>query len=305
MDFLLTDEQLALQETARRFALTRSPPIAAAPRPDGRVPDGRDAEGLGARACRARRCPAEYGGVGLSLFDAVLVVEELAWGCAGMATSIMCNDLGLTPIVVGGQRGPEEGMARVPDAELPHGLVLPVRARRGLRRGGAPAAGREGRRPLRAQRHEVLDHQRRRGRSLHRLRHARPPHAPPGRLRLRDAARHARHHRRQEGRQDGSARERHARDPLRQRARAGLAAPRRRGRGLQDRHAHARHHAALDRRRSRSASPAARSRRASLREGAQGLRLPDRAASRPCSSCSPTWPRTSRPRGCSPSRARG
>ena len=46
--------------------------------------------------------PAAYGGVGLSIFDAVLVVEELAWGCAGMGTSIMCNDLGLTPIVVGG-----------------------------------------------------------------------------------------------------------------------------------------------------------------------------------------------------------
>ena len=47
--------------------------------------------------------PEEYGGVGLDLLESCIVVEELAWGCAGMATSIMCNDLGLTPVLLGGK----------------------------------------------------------------------------------------------------------------------------------------------------------------------------------------------------------
>ncbi len=101
MDFRLTDEQLALQETARRFAQTEIAPIAAHHDQTGEFPMDvmRKAWELGLSSASV---PAAYNGVGLSIFDAVLVVEELAWGCAGMGTSIMCNDLGLTPIVVGG-----------------------------------------------------------------------------------------------------------------------------------------------------------------------------------------------------------
>lgn len=101
MDFALTDEQLALQETARRFARSEIAPIAAHHDQTGEFPMDvmKKAWELGLSNASI---PSEHGGVGLSLFDAVLVVEELAWGCAGMATSIMCNDLGLTPILVGG-----------------------------------------------------------------------------------------------------------------------------------------------------------------------------------------------------------
>jgi acyl-CoA dehydrogenase len=101
MEFLLTDEQLALQATARRFAQAEIAPIAAHHDQTGEFPMDvmRKAFELG---LSSSSIPVAYGGVGLSIFDAVLVVEELAWGCAGMGTSIMCNDLGLTPIVVGG-----------------------------------------------------------------------------------------------------------------------------------------------------------------------------------------------------------
>jgi acyl-CoA dehydrogenase len=101
MDFVLTDEQLALQETARRFAQSEIIPIAPHHDQTGEFPMEvmKKAWELG---LSNTSIPADHGGVGLSLFDSVLVVEELAWGCAGMATSIMCNDLGLTPILVGG-----------------------------------------------------------------------------------------------------------------------------------------------------------------------------------------------------------
>ncbi len=101
MDFHLSDEQLALQETARRFAQSEIAPVAGAFDQSGEFPMEvmRKAWDLGLSSVSI---PTEHGGVGLSLFDSCLVVEELAWGCAGMATSIMCNDLGLTPILVAG-----------------------------------------------------------------------------------------------------------------------------------------------------------------------------------------------------------
>ena len=101
MEFGLSDEQLALQETARRFAQEEMKPLAAAHDQSAEMPMGilRKAWELG---LSHTYIPAEYGGVGLSALDAALVVEELAWACAGMTTSIMANDLGLTPILVAG-----------------------------------------------------------------------------------------------------------------------------------------------------------------------------------------------------------
>ena len=46
--------------------------------------------------------PTDYGGVGLSSLDGCIVTEEIAWGCSGICTSIMANDLGLLPIVLAG-----------------------------------------------------------------------------------------------------------------------------------------------------------------------------------------------------------
>jgi len=101
MDFTLTDEQLALQETARRFAKQEIAPVAAEYDQSGEFPHEimKKAWETGLSSISI---PPEYDGVGLSLFESCLVVEELAWGCSGMATSIMANDLGLTPVLVGG-----------------------------------------------------------------------------------------------------------------------------------------------------------------------------------------------------------
>jgi len=101
VDFGLSDEQLALQETARRFAQAEIAPAAAHHDQTAEFPRAiiQKAWELGlVSTC----IPEEYGGVGLSVMDSCLAVEELAWGCAGMTTSIMCNDLGLMPIVIGG-----------------------------------------------------------------------------------------------------------------------------------------------------------------------------------------------------------
>jgi acyl-CoA dehydrogenase len=101
MDFSLDDAQLALQETARRFAQQEIAPKAGHYDQTGEFPR-EIIQKAWETGLASVSIPSEYGGVGLSLFESCLVVEELAWGCAGMATSIMCNDLGLTPILVAG-----------------------------------------------------------------------------------------------------------------------------------------------------------------------------------------------------------
>jgi acyl-CoA dehydrogenase len=45
--------------------------------------------------------PKEVGGLGRSLVEETLVSEATGYGCAGMATSIMCNNLAFAPILIG------------------------------------------------------------------------------------------------------------------------------------------------------------------------------------------------------------
>jgi acyl-CoA dehydrogenase len=101
MDFVLSDEQLALQETARRFAREEIAPIAA--EHDNSCEFPREVIARAWELGLTNSCISpDYGGVGLSMLDSCIVIEELAWGCGGITTSIMANDLGLMPIVVGG-----------------------------------------------------------------------------------------------------------------------------------------------------------------------------------------------------------
>jgi acyl-CoA dehydrogenase len=46
--------------------------------------------------------PSEYGGVGASYLDGCLIGEELAWGCAAIATTLGANDLAAAPVLLGG-----------------------------------------------------------------------------------------------------------------------------------------------------------------------------------------------------------
>jgi len=101
MEFGFTDEQRILQDTARRFAAEEIAPVAAKYDQSGEFPREiiRKAWELG---LINTQIPAEYGGLGLSVMDSCLITEEIAWGCSGMGTSMMANDLGLMPIVVAG-----------------------------------------------------------------------------------------------------------------------------------------------------------------------------------------------------------
>ena len=101
IDFELTEDQIALQEMAHEFAANEMRPKAAAYDQGHAFPEDvmRKAFEVGFLTCTV---PAEYGGVGLSDLDTAIVSEELAWGCAGMYTTMMANSLAFTPILLFG-----------------------------------------------------------------------------------------------------------------------------------------------------------------------------------------------------------
>lgn len=101
MDFKLNEEQLELQELTHQFAANEIRPVAAEYDEKNEFPIEvmKKAAEIG---FLSSGIPQEYGGTGFSTMDNVIVCEELAWGCAGMYTSIMANTLATTPIVLFG-----------------------------------------------------------------------------------------------------------------------------------------------------------------------------------------------------------
>lgn len=101
MDFALSTEQREIQELALKFARNEMIPHAQEYDEQGTFPKEifKKAWELGLiNTC----IPAEYGGSGFSHLDAVVISTALAYGCMGMNTSFMANDLALLPIVIGG-----------------------------------------------------------------------------------------------------------------------------------------------------------------------------------------------------------
>jgi acyl-CoA dehydrogenase len=100
VDFTLTDEQEDMREMAHDFAAKEIRPVAWDYDRDGTWPEGiiEKAWELG---LMNSHLPEQYGGVGGSYFDACLVGEELAWGCAAIATTLGANELAATPVLLG------------------------------------------------------------------------------------------------------------------------------------------------------------------------------------------------------------
>jgi acyl-CoA dehydrogenase len=101
VDFTLTEEQQDMREMAHDFAAKEIRPVAWDYDRDGTWPQQiiEKAWELGLMNCHL---PDQYGGVGGSYLDACLVGEELAWGCAAIATTLGANELAATPVLLGG-----------------------------------------------------------------------------------------------------------------------------------------------------------------------------------------------------------
>ncbi len=101
ISFELTEEQRMLREMAHDFAANEIVPVAAhydetAEFPWEIIKKAREVGLINTNI------PAEYGGGGLHAFDEILIGEELAWGCTGISTSLLINNLAAIPIIVAG-----------------------------------------------------------------------------------------------------------------------------------------------------------------------------------------------------------
>jgi acyl-CoA dehydrogenase len=96
----LTDDQREFRDLARRFAKEVIRPVAVAADRDQALPLDvmRRAWDVGLTNLSL---PVELGGNGLMCLDQCIVAEELAWGCAGITTSLAANDLAMTPVLLG------------------------------------------------------------------------------------------------------------------------------------------------------------------------------------------------------------
>jgi acyl-CoA dehydrogenase len=99
--FCLSESQNILVDTVKKFVRDEIIPEAAQLDENSTFPEGiiGKAKSLGfLNMC----VPDTFSGSGLSSIDAILLIEQLAYGCAGVTTSIVANDLALAPVVIGG-----------------------------------------------------------------------------------------------------------------------------------------------------------------------------------------------------------
>jgi acyl-CoA dehydrogenase len=101
IDFSLTEEQVQIQELARKFAREEIIPKAAHHDQTGEFPREivKKAWDIGLMNTHV---PAEYGGAGLGVLDGCIITEEFAYGCTGIATAMEANGLAAAPLIVAG-----------------------------------------------------------------------------------------------------------------------------------------------------------------------------------------------------------
>ena len=99
--FQLNDEQEMLVRMTRDFVADNIIPVAAEYDEKAIFPEDifHKARELG---IANMLIPEEYGGVGASAFEEVLVSEELGYGCTGISTSLGVNSLAMLPILIAG-----------------------------------------------------------------------------------------------------------------------------------------------------------------------------------------------------------
>lgn len=101
VSFQLTDEQEMLQKMARDFVAKEIIPIAAEYDEKEKFP--RDIFDKAREVGLVNvNVPEEYGGLGASLLEEVILAEEIGYGCTGIGTSISANGLADLPIIIAG-----------------------------------------------------------------------------------------------------------------------------------------------------------------------------------------------------------
>jgi acyl-CoA dehydrogenase len=101
VDFAIDDEQQRLIETARKFTREKIIPVAQKLDEHGTFPKEICEQGWELGLMNAE-VPQDYGGLGLSCLDHVLMMEEINYGCAGIGTTLAGNNLAAMPLILAG-----------------------------------------------------------------------------------------------------------------------------------------------------------------------------------------------------------
>ncbi|MCW2927292.1 MAG: acyl-CoA dehydrogenase [Thermoleophilia bacterium] len=107
VSFELTDDQKEFRALAHDFAENEIRPVAAEADQQSKLPIEVLRKGWETGLMNLH-VPEQYGGAGLGSLDGVLVMEELAWGCSGIATSMEANGLGAAPVIIAGNEQQKE-----------------------------------------------------------------------------------------------------------------------------------------------------------------------------------------------------
>ncbi|MHA2213123.1 MAG: acyl-CoA dehydrogenase family protein, partial [Candidatus Thorarchaeota archaeon] len=100
MDFSLSDKEQKMWERAKQFAYEHVTPRAHELEKRDEFPKDVVQKAYEAGLMNLH-IPAEVGGPDLSLVTETLVSEATGYGCAGIATTILCNNLAFAPLVIG------------------------------------------------------------------------------------------------------------------------------------------------------------------------------------------------------------
>jgi acyl-CoA dehydrogenase len=100
IDFELSEAQRSLRDLAKEFAEREIRPVSAKHDQSGEFAWDvvRKAHESGLMNTHV---PEKWGGLGLSCLDAVILSEQLAWGCTGIGTALEANGLALQPVIEG------------------------------------------------------------------------------------------------------------------------------------------------------------------------------------------------------------
>lgn len=118
MEYPLNDLQKEIRDLARKIAEEKIVPVRAKYDETGEFPW--DIVKVLAESDLFRVfIPEEYGGLGGGVFEMVLAVEQLSWGCAGIALAYAGTALGAYPIIMfGNEEQKQKYLPRIADGEI-------------------------------------------------------------------------------------------------------------------------------------------------------------------------------------------
>src|SRR5438552_17064066 len=118
VDFTLTDEQRSLREMAHDFAVGEIRPVAWDYDREAAWPQ-EIIEMAWELGLMNSHIPEEHGGAGAGYLDGCLIEEELSGGCSGIQTTVGCNGLATTPVLLGAsEEVKREYLGRLTEAPL-------------------------------------------------------------------------------------------------------------------------------------------------------------------------------------------